>query len=84
MSDQAKIIANFAVIRVQTMADNALRVVLEMPEYQILQMAQFAECQRSGLYLHGEFTITEKSKENSDGHQVSNLKFDDPQLESFP
>ena len=53
---EPKISADFEVIRVQTMANNGLRVTLEMPEHMIPQMAMFAECKRSGIYLHGEFT----------------------------
>ena len=56
--DRPSISADFEVIRVQTMANNAVRVVLEMPEHMIPQMGMFAECQRNGIYLHGEFTAT--------------------------
>lgn len=55
-----KIEADFEVKQVKTMiADNAIRVVLEMPEHMIPQMAMFAECKRNGIYLHGEFTATD-------------------------
>ena len=40
------------VIRVQTMADGALRVVLDMSEDSIMQMAQLAECKRWGAVLN--------------------------------
>ena len=40
------------VIRVQTMADGALRVVLDMSEDCIMQMAQLAECKRWGAVLN--------------------------------
>ena len=39
------------VIRVQTMADGAIRVVLDMSEDCIMQMAQLAECKRWGAVL---------------------------------
>ena len=39
------------VIRVQTMADGAIRVVLDMAEDNIMQMAQLAECKRWGAVL---------------------------------
>ena len=41
-----------SVIRVQTMESGALRVVLDMPEDSIPQMAMLAECKRNGIYLH--------------------------------
>jgi hypothetical protein len=66
----AKIVASFEVIRVQTMANNAIRLTLEMPEHMIPQMAMFAECQRNGIYLHGEFTAA-----TSD--QIAGLEQDD-------
>lgn len=59
MSNRPSILADFEVIRVQTMASNAIRVTLEMPEHMIPQMAMFADCQRNGIYLHGEFTATD-------------------------
>ena len=40
------------VIRVQTMADGAIRVVLDMSEENIMQMAQLAECKRWGAVLN--------------------------------
>ena len=60
--NEPKIEADFEVIRVQTMSSNAIRITLEMPEHMIPQMGMFAECQRSGIYLHGEFTAKEKSQ----------------------
>jgi len=39
------------VIKVQTMADGSVRVVLGLPETCIPQMAQLAECQRQGIAL---------------------------------
>ncbi|MBE9479816.1 MAG: hypothetical protein IMY80_07605 [Chloroflexi bacterium] len=67
MSERPKIEADFEVIRVQTMRDSAIRVTLEMPEYMILQMGMFAECQRNGIYLHGEFIAAiKKSEINND------------------
>jgi hypothetical protein len=57
---------DFEVIRVQTMANNAIRLVLEMPETMIPQMSMFAECHRQGIYLHGEFTaLDRKGTENA-------------------
>ena len=71
MSEIPKIDADFEIIRVQTMRDNAIRITLEMPEHMIPQMGMFAECQRKGIYLHGEFTIVsiqevKTDKENND------------------
>ena len=58
-----RIEGDFEVIRVQTMASNAVRVTLEMPEHMIPQMAMFAECQRNGIYLHGVFTASDGMEE---------------------
>ena len=46
-----KIVFSAEVIRVQTMADGAIRVVLDMSEDCIMQMAQLAECKRWGAVL---------------------------------
>jgi len=65
-SPHPAISADFEVVRVQTMADKSIRVVLEMPEHMIPQMGMFAECHRNGIYLHGEFTATDpKGKKNA-------------------
>lgn len=40
------------VIKVQTMADGAIRLVLDMSEDSIMQMAQLAECKRWGAVLN--------------------------------
>jgi len=63
---KAMIEAKLEVIRVQTMSSNAIRITLEMPEYMIPQMGMFAECQRSGIYLHGEFTAVDKKEEEKE------------------
>jgi|SRR3990167_10465565 len=76
MSEHSKFEADFEVIRVQTMASNAIRVTLEMPEYMIPQMGMFAECQRSGIYLHGEFTAAIKKERASNNE----WNFGDPVL----
>lgn len=39
------------VYKVQTLADNGVRVYLDLPETAIMQMAQLAECQRFGVVL---------------------------------
>lgn len=39
------------IIKVQTMESNAIRLTLELPEDEIEQMAQLAECRRQGIYL---------------------------------
>jgi len=65
-SKKSVISADLEVIRVQTMASKAIRVILEMPEHMIPQMAMFAECQRNGIYLHGDFTaIVTEDKDNA-------------------
>jgi len=71
MAERPAISADFEVIRVQTMASNAIRLTLEMPEHMVPQMAMFAECQRSGIYLHGEFTAAEPPEKTEKGWTVS-------------
>ena len=44
------------VIRVQTMESGAIRVVLDLSEDSIMQMAQLAECKRWGAVLNVEAT----------------------------
>ena len=51
MGKQEKVEFKAEVIRVQTMADGAIRVVLDMSEDSIMQMAQLAECKRWGAVL---------------------------------
>ena len=81
MSKQPKIEADFEVIRVQTMRDNAIRITLEMPEHMIPQMGMFAECQRKGIYLSGEFTaVIKKAEVKKDGN---GWDFDDLNLVEF-
>jgi hypothetical protein len=78
-SDRPSISADFEVIRVQTMANNAVRVVLEMPEHMIPQMGMFAECKRRGIYLHGEFTakaLTEIDDETIKGAETQVIRMD--------
>ena len=40
-----------AVSQVRTLADGGIRVVLDLPEDAIPQMAMLAECKRQGIYL---------------------------------
>jgi len=47
-----KIECQAEVIRVQTMESGAIRVVLDMAEDSIMQMAQLAECKRWGAVLN--------------------------------
>ena len=51
-SEKEKIEFKAEVIRVQTMADGAIRVILDMPEDSIMQMAQLTECKRWGAVLN--------------------------------
>lgn len=39
------------VYKVSTLADNGIRLTLDLPETAIMQMAQLAECQRAGAVL---------------------------------
>lgn len=41
-----------AVSQVRTLADGGIRVVLDLPEDAIPQMAMLADCKRQGIYLH--------------------------------
>jgi len=52
MTEVEKIKFQAEVIRVQTMADGAIRVVLDMAEDNIMQMSQLAECKRWGAVLN--------------------------------
>ena len=81
MTKRPKIEADFEVIRVQTMRDNAIRITMEMPEYMIPQMGMFAECQRNGIYLHGEFTAAVKKSETETDNNGWN--FNELELEEF-
>ena len=40
------------VYKVSTLADNGIRLTLDLPETAIMQMAQMAECQRAGAVLN--------------------------------
>ena len=40
------------VIKVQTMADNAIRLTLDLPEHCTVEMAKLAECKRWGAVLN--------------------------------
>ena len=42
------------VAKVQTLADNGLRVMFDLPETAIPQMAMLAECKRQGILLRVE------------------------------
>ena len=50
MSDDA-ITFQAVVARVQTMADNGLRVTLDLPEQAVLEVAQLMELKRLGVVL---------------------------------
>lgn len=39
------------IVKVQTLADGGIRLTLDMPESEIVQMAMLAEAKRAGLYL---------------------------------
>lgn len=52
MSESIKFWAE--IIRVQTMADGAIRLVLEAPETETMLLAQMAECRRRGAILEIE------------------------------
>jgi len=49
--ESEKIEFHAEVIKVQTMADNAIRVTLDLSEDSIMQMAQLSECKRWGVVL---------------------------------
>jgi hypothetical protein len=49
---QAEAIAFDAVVyKVQTLVDSGIRITLDLPETEIIAMAQLAECQRDGVVL---------------------------------
>ena len=39
------------VYKVQSLVDNGMRITLDLPETEIMQMAMFAECKRMGVVL---------------------------------
>ena len=51
MSDDDEITFQAVVARVQTMADNGLRVTLDLPEQAVLEVAQLMELKRLGVAL---------------------------------
>ena len=55
-----------SIAKVQTLVDGGIRVTLDLPETATLQMAQLAECQRSGLALEITARLVE-SKESGEG-----------------
>ena len=51
MSDSPAIVFSASVNQVRTLADGGLRIILDLPEDAIPQMAMLAECKRNGIYL---------------------------------
>jgi hypothetical protein len=49
--DNVSIVFQGAVNQVRTLADGGIRVMLDLPEDAIPQMAMLAECKRQGIYL---------------------------------
>ena len=60
--------------KVQTLADNGIRVTLDLPEQSIEQMAMLAECKRQGIVL--EFVAT--------AHEVDKSLQNDRRMEAQP
>jgi hypothetical protein len=78
MADQEPIKFDAAVVRVKTMVDGGIRVELDLSEKETMVMAQLAECQRFGMLLHMQATITNKSARGRE-HKVAKKgdSFDD-------
>lgn len=58
MGKEAAIVFEAIVQKVQTLADNGVRVTLDLPETAIMQMAMLAQAKVDGLVL--EVTVREK------------------------
>ena len=54
------------VYKVQTIVDNGVRITLDLPETEIMQMAMFAECQRMQVVLEISAMPMESSISNGD------------------
>jgi hypothetical protein len=52
------------VYKVQTLIDHGVRITLDLPETEIMQMAMFAECQRMQVALNVEATPIEANNSN--------------------
>lgn len=50
------------VTKVQTLSDSGIRLVLDLPETEIMAMAWLAQCQRDGVVLSVHCTPTEQDK----------------------
>jgi hypothetical protein len=46
------------VYKVQTLADGGVRITLDLPETELLAMAQLAACQVEGIYMKAELKPT--------------------------
>ncbi|MCP5019885.1 MAG: hypothetical protein GY938_32060 [Ketobacter sp.] len=62
----------FTVEKVQTMADGAIRLTLDMPETAVLQMSQFVECKRVGVAMSGEAVPIKSEKKKEYGGRLKN------------
>ena len=72
MSDPIRFLAE--VYKVQTLVDGGVRLVLDLPETAIMQMAQLAECQRFSVVLEIEARPCITGKVQSDnGEKQYNL-----------
>jgi hypothetical protein len=52
------------VYKVQSLVDNGVRITLDLPETEIMQMAMFAECQRMQVVLEVSALPMEASVSN--------------------
>lgn len=63
----------FAVVaKVQTLADNGLRVYLDLPEQAICEVAELMIYKRDGVVL--DITATPRPRDTPDGNQTNNRK----------
>ena len=60
-----------SVTKVQTLADNGIRLTLDLPEDAIMQMAELAACKRHGVYLA---VTCEAVEQGDDGTESDNRK----------
>ena len=57
------------VYKVQTLADNGIRVTLDLPETEIVALAWLAQCQVNGAILSLHCTPSERDKVEHEGRQ---------------
>jgi hypothetical protein len=68
--DNVSIVFQGAVNQVRTLADGGIRVMLDLPEDAIPQMAMLAECKRQGIYLKFSCTAENIVKQQETSNDI--------------